>query len=143
MKQISLTKNYCDNKVLIGKTIKDISFLNTDFAHDSQLLITFTDDTFIGLTIEGEDDKYNYPHFENYYPIPLNCYNGNVVGYTYTDFVTNQANFRYYPFISEQIRLGLIEDDKESVMQRIEEEKKRADKRDYEEYLRLKEKFEK
>lgn len=142
MKQIFLQPNRKDvNNVLIGKTIKDISFGLYSMEAKSCLIITFTDDTYIYLDVEEDtvssDSDYTMEQMKNDYVVPLKCYSG-VPGYIYPD-----GNFKYYPYIEEEIRMGLIEPDREIEKQKALEYQAAQEKREYEEYLRLKEKYEK
>lgn len=126
-----------DNNVIIGKTIKGVSFNNGYYENDPQLIITFTDDTYIFLKATIDD---NDPWFENRKATPLQNYSyppGNVV----VDENGNKS-FKYTYNIEEQIRLGLVKPDREKELIKIKEYEECTNKRDYERYLELKEKYE-
>ena len=132
MKQIYLEN---DKRPLIGKTIKDMSYLPTD-ENSKSLIITFTDDTYIYVEIFYDNDRHD-DILENGCVIPIENIDGGAPGSVYG------GEFHYYKFLQEQIRLGLVEENKEYSMRKVEEQKKRDEEREYQEYLRLKAKFEK
>ena len=132
LKQIYLKS---DERPLIGKTIKDMSYLPTD-ENGPMLIITFTDDTYIYVELFYDEDRHD-DILENGCVMPIECIDGGAPGIVYG------GEFHYYKFIQEQIRLGLIEENKEYSMKKVEEQKKRDEEREYNEYLRLKEKYEK
>ena len=135
MKQIILSEyRREDSNSIIGKTIKDISFTNGDYENDSQLIITFTDDTYIFLgAVVDEDSLRSY--FENGH-----------VNYKYLPgsiCIDKEGNkfLKYRNNIEEQIRLGLIKPDREKEMKKIQEYEEQSRKKEYELYLKLKEKY--
>lgn len=138
MKQIILNKYYKkDTNSIIGKTIKDVSYISGEESIDPQLIITFTDDTYIYLT--ASTDEYAEIILKNENVIPLQSYTyppGNVV----IDEDGNKT-FKYRHNIEEQIRLGLLKSDRERELIRIKEYEERSYKRDYELYLQLKRKL--
>lgn len=141
MKQINLTRDQENNKIIAGKTVKDISYIAESSTTDTQLIITFTDNTYIYLTTTI--DEYAETMFRNGQIIPLEnyvCFPANVV-------INKDGNktIKYRYAIEEQIRLGLVKPNKEKELAKIkeyEESKERSNKRDYELYLKLKKKFE-
>lgn len=139
MKQILLT-DYQENNTIIGKTIKDISYVSGEHNIDSQLIITFTDNTYIYLT--ASIDEYNDSMFRNGQVVPLqnySCLPGNIVANENGD-----KTFEYRHAIKEQIRLGLVKPDREKELSQIkehEESKEISNRRDYELYLELKKKY--
>lgn len=139
MKQIYLKPNCrADNMELIGKTIKDISFGKYSMEEKSCLIMTFTDDTFIYLNAEEDtissDCDYTMPQIKNDNVVPLKCYSSSP-GCVY------DGEFHYYPYIEEEIRMGLITPDREWEKQRLAESQAREEEREYELYLKLKEKY--
>lgn len=138
MKQISLTTSKEKNNAIIGKIVKDISYLIGDCWQEPQLIITFTDDTYICLTVGMTENGDKI--FENHHVLPLQCYScppGNVI----VDKDGNKT-FKYEHNIEEQIRLGLISPDREREIMKIQEYEKLANEREYNHYLELKKKYE-
>ena len=74
MKHINLTTSREQNNAIIGKIIKGISYLRGDYCQEPQLIITFTDDTYIFLTVEEDENNYNMVTFKNDNITPLECY---------------------------------------------------------------------
>lgn len=135
MKQIILSEyRWEGSKSIIGKTVKDISFTNGDYENASQLIITFTDDTYIFLNAMEDEDSLR-PRFENGI-VDHKCLSGSVC-------IDDKGNkfFRYRKNIEEQIRLGLIKPDREKELMKIQEHEEQSRKREYELYLKLKEKY--
>ena len=139
MEQIILNRYHKENtNSIIGKTIKDVSYVSGENNIEPQLIIIFTDDTYIYLTTDI--DEYNDSLLKNRKVVPLECYNyppGNVV----IDEDGNKT-FKYRYNIEEQIRLGLVKPDREKELIKIKEYEECSNKRDYELYLKLKKKFE-
>ena len=139
MEQIELNEYYKeDTNSIIGKTIKDISYVSGEYNLEPQLIITFTDATYIYLT--ADVDENNDSILKNKHIIPLQHYSsppGNVI-------VNEDGNntFKYRKNIEEQIRLGFLKPDRERELKRIKEYEENCRKRDYEFYLKLKKKFE-
>lgn len=121
---------------LVGKIIKGISFIHGSYENDPQLIITFTDDTYIFLkaVIDDNDPCFENGHVESgespkYLPGSV-CIdeNGNVT-------------YKYSHYITEQIRLGIIKPDSEKELTKIKEYEEYCKKRDYDLYLELKRKL--
>ena len=142
MKQISLTRDQENNKIIAGKTVKDISYICGESIIEPQLIITFTDDTYIYLTIYM--DEYAETRFKNGQVIPLKNYVCLPVNVVIDKDGNKTIKYRYD--IEEQIRLGLVKPDREKELEKIKEykeSKERSNKREYELYLTLKKKYEK
>ena len=135
MKQIILSEyRQEDSNSIIGKTIKGISFTNGNYENAPQLIITFTDDTYIFLNAMEDEDSLR-PYFENGF-----VDHKYLLGSVCTDKEGNKF-FRYRKNIEEQIRLGLIKPDREKELMKIQEHEEQSRKREYELYLELKEKY--
>lgn len=136
MKQIILNEyRKEDTNSVIGKTIKDISFTNGNYENAPQLIITFTDDTYIFLNAMEDEDSLR-PYFENGIVDSTKYLPGSVC-------VDEKGNkfLRYRKNIEEQIRLGLIKPDREKELMKIQKQEEQIMKREYELYLKLKEKY--
>ena len=139
MKQIILSEyRQEESNSIIGKTVKGISFTNGNYENAPQLIITFTDDTYIFLNAMEDEDSLR-PYFENGV-VDLKYLPGSVC-------IDDKGNkfFKYRKNIEEQIRLGLVKPDREKELSQIkeyEESKEISKKRKYELYLELKKKYE-
>ena len=139
MKQIILSEyRKEDTNSIIGKTVKDISYVSGESTIESQLIIIFTDDTYIYLTVDI--DEYAENRIKNGKVIPLQHYSyppGNVI-------VDKDGNkiFKYRKNIEDQIRLGLVKPDREKELEKIKAYEECSNKREYALYLELKKKFE-
>lgn len=145
MEHINL-KNGCNDN-LIGKRIKNISFYGetTTGVDYPYLAITFEDDTYI--YIRGSVEQYSeYGDdlvLKNITAVPLQWY-GTPPGVSVYD-KNGVASFRYHKYIEELIRIGLIQvtdEDRASSALKAKELQDALDKREYELYLELKEKYE-
>ena len=135
MKQIILSEyRKEENNSVIGKTVKGISFTNGNYENVPELIITFTDDTYIFLNAMEDEDSLR-PYFENGV-VDCKYLPGSVC-------VDDKGNkfFRYRKNIEEQIRLGLIKPDREKELMKIQKQEEQIMKREYELYLKLKEKY--
>lgn len=135
MKQIILSEyRWEESKSIIGKTIKDISFTNRNYENAPQLIITFTDDTYIFLNAMEDEDSLR-PYFENGF-VDHKYLPGSVC-------VDDKGNkfFRYRKNIEEQIRIGLLQPDREKELMKIQKQEEQIREREYELYLKLKEKY--
>lgn len=135
MKQIILSEyRWEGSKSIIGKTVKDISFTNGDYENAPQLIITFTDDTYIFLNAMEDEDS-SGPRFDNGF-VDHKYLPGSVC-------IDKDGNkfFKYRKNIEEQIRLGLIKPDREKELMKIQEQEEQSRKREYELYLELKKKY--
>lgn len=140
MKQITLSYTQEYNNVIVGKVIKGISFLRGEFCQEPQLIITFTDDTYIIVTAGVDEFDHNSIIFENGSVVPLECYY-TLPGYVITDKDGKQV-IKYEKNIEEQIRLGVVKPDTERELKKIQERKEAYEKEAYELYLELKKKYE-
>ena len=135
MKQIILSEyRQEESNAIIGKTIKDISFTNGNYENAPQLIITFTDDTYIFLNAMEDEDSLR-PYFENGF-VDHKYLPGSVC-------VDDKGNkfFKYRKNIEEQIRLGLLLPDREKELMKIQKQEEQIREREYELYLKLKEKY--
>lgn len=137
MKQIILsTYRKETTNSLVGKIIKGISFIHGSYENDPQLIITFTDDTYIFLKAVIDD---NDPCFENGY-VESGESPKYLPGAVCIDENGN-VTYKYSHYITEQIRLGIIKPDSEKELTKIKEYEEYCKKRDYELYLELKRKL--
>lgn len=122
---------------LSGKTVKEIAFhLGRYHLDENQVILTFTDNTFIAFGIERDEDDImlvnnHFPPLESYgiYPPHKIDANGNVC---------------FEDYIQQQINLGVIKPmSEERLKQLVEDYNNKQRERDRQQYLRLKEMFEK
>lgn len=140
-KQIFVNQ-YCleqQHDLLKGKVVDKVAFNNRSNCEDQhQFIITFTDKTFvaIGLDYNEDDDMYV---LEDMYVSEPECINGGRLD-TYID---SEGKLRLDRNFQQLVDLGIYDVTIEEVAQRIKEHNKRQEEREYDQYLRLKAKFEK
>lgn len=121
---------------LNGKTISNVAYSKSCDDYDlNYLVITFTDGTYINIVIERDDD--GEPYLENGSVIPLTSYSPTSIGYV----INNK--FCYYKNFQNLIDIGVVEPlNEEETLKSIRERKKFVEINEYNNYLRLKEKYE-
>lgn len=135
MRQIIIKPGISED--LSGKTVKGIAFhVNRFDSDENQVIITFTDNTFIAFGIEKDEDDFMLVN--NHFP-PLECYG------TYPPHkVDANGNVCFEDYIQQQINLGVVLPmSKERLKQLVDDYNKKQRERDRQQYLRLKEMFEK
>lgn len=144
-KQISLnrlnTHGVCNYDALKGKVIDKVAFNNRGEHDEQALTIIFTDKSFISVGVgyvDFESDKFELQ--DNWIVDPL-CYNsgGDFGCHVWVD---NNGNLHFDRWIQILKDLGLWELSIEEAQSIIEQKAKEKEKHEYEEYLRLKSKFE-
>lgn len=135
-KQIDLKNGYNDN--LTGKVIDKVAFnRNRLYSDEEQLIITFTDNTYIAVSIEYDD--LNKEHYiENLCPL-------NILSYSKPPCrVLSDGTVIFDTHIKQQLDLNIIEPIPDDTIKNIIEEHNKCEvEREYHLYLKLKEKFEK
>lgn len=123
------SRGYDDN-LLKGKTIERAGFVYK--SNDVILVIKYTDGTFTAMRSDGDSFKVEY------IPTPPSCGDSNgVLGFVMDD------KFYYDDYGKILYDMGLYSVDEEVIKERIETREKQIEERQYQEYLRLKAKFEK
>lgn len=122
---------------LSGKTVKEIAFhLGRYHMDENQVILTFTDDTFIAFGIERDEDDIMLVN--NHFP-PLESY-----GIYPPHKVDANGNVCFEDYIQQQINLGVIKPmSEERLKQLVEDYNNKQRERDRQQYLRLKEIFDK
>lgn len=135
-KQINLYRGY--NYNLNGKIIDKVSlYVDNGNCENGEILITFTDDTFILLAPQMEFfEGDNIYQLQNRHIQPISQYSSK------PGYVKN-GEFKWSEYFQRYIDCGIIDFDKKIVERWIKEDEQKRDEREYQEYLRLKEKFEK
>ena len=131
MKHILIPKGVSDK--LKGKTIEKTSFhpSMTD-SDENHLVITFTDDTYISVVIESDDDYY----LDEYIPA-LSWYNLDAVGYI------SGGEFHYRKHLKQLVDIGVVNPIDENILkEKILENNMKQELREYAQYEVLKKKFE-
>jgi hypothetical protein len=127
------------HKTLYGKIVDTYAFSKgyENFEESSQLIIKFTDGTFICVGIETDEyDCCNYT-LNNKYCAELSNYR------SIPHYIDIHGNFHLANYIREQIEMGVIEpmsDEKIDEIINKELEERRQNR--YKQYLKLKEEFE-
>lgn len=139
MEQIKLQSGIVENDVLSGKVVREVGFLRTMTDHDdNQLIITFTDDTYIHIGIDKNDflNCVDY-YLENIVIRPLHVFHNMDDCYVKDDKVV------YSPRRSMQIEMGVHPHiDEQALVKAVNDKKEKEFQEEYQTYLRLKAKFE-
>lgn len=141
LEQLKTTHGVCNYDALKGKVIDKVAFNNRGERDEQALTIIFTDKTFISVGFDyidfstGSDEM----QLQDYWVDDPSCYNFGDFG---CHVVDNNGELRFDRWIQILIDLGLWELSMEEVQNIIEQKAKEKEKREYEEYLRLKTKFE-
>lgn len=123
------------SKELKGKTIEK-TYFNSDLYDESHnvLTIQFTDGDYICVTIDYDEDNYLYDG--KLFPLS----EGNITEYGYLD---KNNNFVYYEHYRNLFKMGVLEPiPNDAVRDLILRREKEEEKREYNRYLQLKERFE-
>jgi hypothetical protein len=137
-KQICL-RNDSDYNLLKNKVVDKVAFTNTGNYDTHMCIITFTDKTFIALGT-GYDDEEDDPKLGNEFIIaPQNWNSGNFRLYMH---VNSDNKIIYSPYIRILRDLNIWQFTDEEELAIIEKHKKDKEDYEYQQYLRLKEKFE-
>ena len=145
-KQISLnqlnTHGVCNYDALKGKVIDKVAFNNRGSYDEQSLTIVFTDKTFISVGLGYVDSERNddMELQNNWISDPI-CYN---IGGDFSCHISadDKGKLHFDRWIQILIDLGLWEMTMEEVQSIIEQKTKEKEEHEYQEYLRLKKKFE-
>lgn len=140
--QISVNnlKNYEDLK---GKVVDKVAFTNRGDYDEHLFIIMFTDKTYIAVGADYNDAEYykDEPKLENYWVMDPECCNGgNYECHIHPD---GKGNLIFDKWIQILKDFGLWELEMDEAQKIIAEYNKRQEEREYDQYLRLKAKFEK
>ena len=139
-KQIYLGQKDDVNK-LEGKVVDKVSIVqDKTYSDQNEVLITFKDKTFIALSLDdrASDDCVDYHYvIENEYVCHPSCYNNGKLDHT----VNTDGTIRFFPKVQRRIDLGIWNVTEEEVQKLIAEYEKRSEQYEFQQYLRLKKKF--
>ena len=124
---------------LAGKTVNEVAYsCNHSNYDENQVIITFTDNSYLAFGIERYLDGEDFILANNHFP-PLECY----ANYP-PHWIDKEGNIRFANYIQQQIDLGVVAPmTKERLEQLIKEHCDKQRERDYQQYLRLRKIFEK
>lgn len=123
-------------KCLGGKVVEDCGFISDESEEKNLFVITFTDKTFIAIGID--DDKWK---LASKFIMKPEAYGKNYVATK--SLIDYKGDIVYPEWVELLKKLSLWTIDDEEVRKGIEQVNKDRKMREYKEYLRLKEKFEK
>lgn len=133
-----------NHEALKGKIVDKVGFVNRGYADENIFAITFTDKTFIAISVgvsEWEESYKDEPALENFYTInPENYY--SLDKYVYLDS-NNKPKIYDNCFVKVLVDLGIWNITPEELQAWKEKHERDEEDREYKNYLRLKEKFEK
>ncbi len=133
-------KNYDDLK---GKVVDKIAFTDRGHHDQNMFIILFTDKTYIAIgthykDIDAGDDE---PQLEDFYVMDPGCVNGgNFDCHHWVDRTTNTVHFD--PWITFLRDFGIWDLPEKEATDIINRDRQKEDEKEYQQYLRLKEKFE-
>ena len=138
MEQIKLQSGIVENDVLSGKVVREVGFLRTMTNYDNnQLIITFTDGTYIHIGIDKDYFECSDHYLENIVIHPLHAFHNMGDCYVKDDKVV------YSPCRSMQIEMGVHPHiDEQALVKAVNDKKEKEFQEEYQTYLRLKAKFE-
>lgn len=118
---------------LKGKIIKKTSFcVNRNNVDENHLVITFTDGTYISVVIDYDGDYYL-----DEYITGLMCYDADAIG------CISGGKFHYWKYFKQLIDIGVVKPiDEDILKEKILEKKMKEELKEYEQYEKLKKKFE-
>ena len=120
---------------LKGKVVQDIAFCDTGEQH---FTMVFTDDTYISIGLDYDEDYDECKICDNYISEPI-CINDGELD----SWVDDSGNLHFDKWCQELIRLGIWEVTEDEVKDIIKRKEAEKEKREYEQYLKLKAKYEK
>ena len=138
---------FIDNKkndydILKGKIIDKISLASDNNSYDmNELIITFTDKTYIAFEIDDVSEDYESerrPILSNSFIHDPICYNG---GNFSCHIKVRDGKLRFDPLIENRIKLGLWKLTMEEAQEYIKNDARKHDEYEYKQYIRLREKF--
>lgn len=127
---------------LEGKKVDKVGFYNRNNYDDNIFIITFTDGTYVAIGTDYRDaDARDYePILRDFYVYnPRQFNDGNFQYHSYVDKENGKLHFT--SFVKVLTDLGIWEISEEEALRVIEEDAKKEEEREYQQYLRLKEKF--
>lgn len=140
-KKIYINPNVSDYDTLKGKVVEKISLANDRNNYDmNELIITFTDKTYIAFKIENTfvNGRETSSILSNSWIFEPECWNmGNFEGHVYV----SGGKLVFDPLIDNRIQLGLWKLTMDEAQEIIKRDNKRYEEQDYKRYLYLKEKF--
>lgn len=141
-KQISVN-DLNDYDCLKGKVVEKVAFSNRGCYDENLFIILFTDKTYVAVGADYNDDEHysDEPKLDNYWVMDPQCCNGGDYNcHIYTD---DKGNLRFDKWIQILKDFGIWELEMDEAQKIIAENKAKQEQREYEQYLRLKAKFEK
>lgn len=136
-RQISVNELSYD--FLKGKIVDKVAFVNRGSYEYQMLIITFTDNTFLAVGPNYNDS--NEPGLADQWIEAPQCFDGG--DYSLHSWVDNEGKLRFEDWIEALRSLGIWKFTNEDAKDIMEKKAKEYEDREYRNYLRLKEKFEK
>ena len=140
-KQQNLSNYLRDYDGLKGKVVDKVAFNDRGCYDEHMLIITFTDKTFICVGLGYVDDHNDEMELQNNWIYPPGVINGG--DYRHHIWVDDNNNLHFDKWIQILIDLGIWELDMDEAQEIIKKNDDKKEQKEYEEYLRLKAKFEK
>lgn len=143
LKQISLHNLSKDYDALKGKVVDKVAFNNKGDMDDQMFVILFTDGTYINLGVDYRDSEVSdQVEIGNQWVSSMSPANVNGGNYDCHCYVRPDGTVKFDRWIEILRDLGIWKITDEETIAIIERDKKREEEREYNQYLRLKEKYE-
>lgn len=133
------TYTFDNYNLLKGKVVDKVAFTNRGEYDEQFFIITFTDHTYIsiGLAYDESDDELK---LANNWIIDPSCYSGG--NFDCHSYIDSKGKLHFDKWIDILRDLNIWYINEEEALQIIQADKKKQEEREYQQYLRLKEKFE-
>lgn len=132
-----------DYNELSGKVVDKVAFTDRGCHDENMFIILFTDKTYIAIGVcykdlDAGDDE---PQIEDFYVLDPKCVNGG--DYHCHTYFHEDGTITFDKWITILKDFKIWELPEDEAIKIIEDNKKREEDREYQQYLRLKQKFEK
>lgn len=126
---------------LKGKVVDKVAFMNRGDCDTQMFIILFTDKTYVCIGLDREEDSDDFKLAHNYmsWLSPTNVDGGNFDCHSWVDA---DGNIHFEKWIDVLRDFGIWEFTDEDAVEVMEKHKRQEEEREYQQYLRLKEKFE-
>lgn len=130
-----------DYNELSGKVVDKVAYTDRGYSDENMFIITFTDKTFIaiGVRYKDLDNGNDEPQIEDFYVIDPQCCNGG--DYRNQFYVHSNGKITFDRWITILKDFNIWDLPEDEALKIVEDNKKKEEEREYQYYLKLKEKF--
>lgn len=131
-----------DRDILKGKVVDKVEFINTGDYDTQMFLILFTDKTYVCIGMEYANDYNKDLKLAHNYTPYLDPTNVNDGDFSCHSWVDSKGNLHFEEWIDVLRDFGIWEFTDEDAVEVMKKHKQQEEEWEYQQYLRLKEKFE-